>query len=147
MNQFKLDFKELYLAFENNEPRLCVFNNNKNKIRFLKSRVIKYISDVEFVSPVIILPIDNGNMNKRHLQTSSLDEIISGHISESQIDVRLLCLKDEHFNYFKKLKSYGNRYSAEYFIKAEEKLVKCYNKSKRKSVNKEGIETKEFFGF
>ncbi len=147
MNQFKLDFRELYLAFENNEPRLCVYNNNKNKIRFLTSKNIKYIQDVEFVSPKVFLPADFNNQCATSKCTSSLIEIISGKIAESQFDVRLLCLKDEHFDYFKKLKSIGMRFPAEYFIKGEEKLVKCYNKAKKKSINKEGIETREFFGF
>lgn len=145
MNIFKLDFRELYLAFENNEPRLCVYNNNRNKIRFLTSKRIKYLSDVEFVSPIVKM-LDENNKSKT-VQTCSLDEIIKGKISDAQPDVRLLCLKDEHFVYFKKLKSYGNQYPAAYFIKSEEKLVKGYNKEKKKSANKEGIETREFFGF
>lgn len=59
MNVFKLDFRELYLAFENNEPRLCVYNNNRNKIRFLTSKRIKYLSDVEFVSPIVKILDEN----------------------------------------------------------------------------------------
>ena len=147
MNQSKLDFREIYIAFENNEPRLCVYNNNKNKIRFLTSRAIKYLSDVEFVSPIVSLSTGDNTIPFKNVQTSSLDEITRGHITESQTDVRLLCLKDDQFTYFKKLKGCGNQYPALYFIKAEEKLVKGYNKAKKKSINKEGIETKEFFGF